>query len=112
MKFNEDKLNDLLGKVVVEMGAASNDPFISIGDKLGLYTTLSESGHLTSQELATKTNTIGRYVREWLSAQVALGFVEFEAASQKFYMTPEQSMVFGNRKSPVFMSGVFYAISS
>lgn len=112
MELNEDKLHALLGKVVTEMGAAANGPLITIGDKLGLFTTLSESGHLSSSELATKTNTAERYVREWLSAQAASGYVEYHANTQKFSMTPEQTMVFGNRKSPVFMTGAFYAISS
>ena len=54
MELNEDKLHALLGKVVTEMGAAANGPLVTIGDKLELYTTLTESGHLTSQELAYK----------------------------------------------------------
>lgn len=112
MKLNEDKLHDLLGKVVVEMGAAANGPLITIGDKLGLYKSLSESGHVTSSELADKTNTSERYVREWLSAQAGSGYVEYDAKSKKFFMTPEQSAVFGNDKSPVFMTGAFYAITS
>lgn len=112
MELNEIKLNDLLGKVVVEMGAAANGPLIILGDKLGLYKCLSESGSLTSDELATKTDTTERYVREWLSAQAASGYVEYDAANQNFFMTPEQSAVFGDNKSPVFMTGAFYAISS
>ncbi|MBU2929722.1 class I SAM-dependent methyltransferase [Winogradskyella psychrotolerans] len=112
MEVNENKLHDLLGKVVTEMGAAANGPLITIGDKLGLFTTLTDHGHLTSYELAEKTNTAERYVREWLSAQAASGYIEYDAVSKKFFMTPEQSMVFGNRKSPVFMTGAFYAISS
>ena len=112
MELNEDKLHDLLGKVVVEMGAAANGPLITIGDKLGLYKSLSESGHVTSSELADKTNTSERYVREWLSAQAGSGYVEYDAKSKKFFMTSEQSAVFGNDKSPVFMTGAFYAITS
>ncbi len=112
MELNETKLHDLLGKVVTEMGAAANGPLVTIGDKLGLYKTLSESGTMTSDELATKTNTAERYVREWLSAQAASGYVEYEAASKKFFMTPEQAAVFGDSKSHVFMTGAFYAISS
>lgn len=112
MELNENKLHHLLGKVVTEMGAAANGPLITIGDKLGLFTTLTECGLLSSHELAEKTNTAERYVREWLAAQAASGYIEYEAASEKFFMTPEQSMVFGNRKSPVFMTGAFYAISS
>ena len=53
-----------------------------------------------------------RYVREWLSAQAASGYVEYDSVNKKFFMTPEQTMVFGDRKSPVFMTGAFYAISS
>ncbi|MFC4633339.1 class I SAM-dependent methyltransferase [Dokdonia ponticola] len=112
MELNEEKLHALLGQVVTEMGAAANGPLITIGDKLGLYTTLSESGNMSSSELATKTHTAERYVREWLSAQAASGYVEYDPTNQTFFMTPEQTMVFGNRKSPVFMTGAFYAISS
>ena len=112
MELNEEKLHALLGKVVTEMGAAANGPLITIGDKLGLFTTLSESDPLSSNELAAKTNTAERYVREWLSAQAASGYVQYHADTQTFSMTPEQTMVFGNRKSPVFMTGAFYAIAS
>jgi len=112
MELNENKLHDLLGKVVVEMGAAANGPLIIIGDKLGLYKSLSESGHMTSDELASKTNTSERYVREWLSAQAGTGYVEYDSKSKKFFMTPEQTAVFGNKKSPVFMTGAFYSITS
>ncbi|MBL4661829.1 MAG: hypothetical protein JKY19_15830 [Alcanivoracaceae bacterium] len=73
MSINEDKLNDLLGQVVLEMGAAANGPLITIGDKLGLYKTLGKSKPLTPNELAAKTNTTERYVAEWLAAQAASG---------------------------------------
>jgi len=112
MEINEDKLNELLGKVVVEMGAAANGPLITIGDKLGLYKTLGQSGSLTSDELATKTNTSERYVREWLSTQAASGYVQYDAEKNQFFMTPEQIAAFGDAKSPVFMTGAFYAITS
>jgi len=112
MEINEDKLNELLGQVVVEMGAAANGPLITVGDKLGLYKTLGESGSVTSIELASKTGTTERYVREWLAAQAASGYIEYNADSNQFYMTPEQVAVFGDSSSPVFMTGAFYAITS
>jgi ubiquinone/menaquinone biosynthesis C-methylase UbiE len=112
MELNETKLHDLLGKVVTEMGAAANGPLITIGDKLGLYKTLSKSGSISSQQLADKTNTAERYVREWASAQAASGYIDYDPSSKTFSMTPEQSAVFGDAKSPVFMTGAFYAISS
>ncbi len=112
MSINEDKLNALLGQVVVEMGAAANGPLITIGDKLGLYKTLAESNALSASELASKTGTALRYVQEWLAAQAASGYVEYDANNHQFYMTPEQVAVFGDNKSPVFMTGAFYAITS
>jgi len=112
MELNENKLHDLLGKVVTEMGAAANGPLITIGDKLGLYKTLSESNEMSSQQLADATNTAERYIREWASAQAASGYINYNPSSNTFSMTPEQTAVFGNAKSPVFMTGAFYAISS
>ena len=112
MELNEDKLHDLLGKVVTEMGAAANGPLVIIGDKLGLYESLAESGPMTSHQLAAATNTAERYIREWLSAQAASGYLQYDAQNENFFMTPEQIAVFGNRKSPVFMTGAFYAITS
>ncbi|WP_299123689.1 class I SAM-dependent methyltransferase [uncultured Winogradskyella sp.] len=112
MKINENKLNDLLGKVVTEMGAAANGPLVTIGDKLGLYKTLSESNSMSSQQLADATDTAERYVREWASAQAASGYINYNASDKTFSMSPEQTAVFGNAKSPVFMTGAFYAISS
>ncbi|TDQ28599.1 class I SAM-dependent methyltransferase [Tenacibaculum caenipelagi] len=112
MELNETKLHDLLGKVVTEMGAAANGPLVILGDKLGLYKSLSESDSLTSHELAQKTNTSERYVREWLAAQAASGYIEYDNSDNTFYMTPEQTAVFGNAKSPVFLTGGFYALSS
>ena len=112
MEINEEKLHELLGKIVVEMGAAANGPLITIGDKLGLYTTLSENGPMSSEQLANATGTAERYVREWLAAQAASAYVEYDEQNHSYHMTPEQTMAFGNRKSPVFMTGAFYAITS
>lgn len=105
-------MHALLGKVVTEMGAAANGPLVIIGDKLGLFEALANNGPMTSDELASKTGTSERYIREWLSAQAASGYVDFDSEDENFFMNPEQIAVFGNRKSPVFMTGAFYAITS
>ena len=112
MELDESKLHELLGKVVTEMGAAANGPLVIIGDKLGLFEALANNGQMTADELASTTRTAERYVREWLSAQAASGYVSYDLESEKFFMTPEQIAVFGNRNSPVFMTGAFYAITS
>jgi SAM-dependent methyltransferase len=112
MELNETKLNELLGKVVTEMGAAANGSLIILGDKLGLYKSLALQGPITSKQLSENTQTTERYVREWLSAQAASGYIEYDYTNEKFWMTPEQATVFGDVESPVFMTGGFYAVSS
>ncbi len=94
------------------MGAGANAPLVLLGDKLGLYEKLSEGGAMTSQALADATGTAERYVREWLSAQAATGYVDYDASSKSFFMTPEQTAVFGNRRSPALMTGAFYSIAA
>jgi SAM-dependent methyltransferase len=106
MDGNPDKLNTFIGKMLGDVGAAMNASLMLIGDKLGLYKTLSAKGPLSSAELAQATNTSERYVREWLAAQAASGYVDYNAASGKFSMTPEQTLVFGDEDSPVFMGAV------
>ena len=96
MDVNPDKLNSFIGKMLGDVGAAMNASLMLIGDKLGLYKTLAAKGPMNSSELAKATGTSERYVREWLAAQAASGYVEYDAASGKFSMTPEQNMVFGD----------------
>ena len=101
-----DKLNLFMGKMLGDVGAAANAALIRTGDRLGLYKTLAEKGPMTSAELAKATGTTERYVREWLSAQAASGYVEYDTQSKKFSMLPEQAMVFADEDSPVFMGAI------
>jgi DNA-binding IclR family transcriptional regulator len=68
----------------MEMGAAMNAALIILGDKLGLYKAMAGPGPLTSAQVAQKTNLNERYVREWLSAQAAGGFLTYDPAAQTF----------------------------
>jgi len=111
MNLDMNKLEPLLGTVVNEIGAASNAALVIIGDKLGLFRALSQ-GAVTSAELAKKTSTHERYVREWLSAQAASGFVDYDADANKFSMSAEQSAVFATEDSPVLMVGGFGLLSA
>ena len=112
MELNEEKLHEFLGTMVTEMGAAANGALIVLGDKLGLFRSLAKNGPMSSGQLAESTETTERYVREWLSAQAASGYVEYDSENETFYMTPEQIAVFGDEDSPVLMTGAFYGISS
>ena len=76
-EVNEEKLHAFLGKMVTEMGAAAVGPLILIGDRLGLYKALAEYGPTGSRQLADATGTSERYIREWLAAQAASGYIEY-----------------------------------
>lgn len=112
MKVDEEKLHVLLGKMVTEMGAAAIGPLIILGDRLGLYKALEDFGPTGSKQLADATGTSERYVREWLAAQAASGYIEYHPEKEQFSMTKEQAMVFSDPNSPVLMTGAYYAISS
>src|SRR5580693_7543011 len=107
MALDMDKLNAFLGKAVVDFGATLNAALIRIGDRLGLYKGLASGGPQTSAELAKRTGTAERYVREWLSAQAAGGYVTYDAASGKFSLSEEQAFAMADDNSPAFMPGAF-----
>jgi ubiquinone/menaquinone biosynthesis C-methylase UbiE len=109
---SETKLHDFVMKAVGEMGAAMNAALIVVGDKLGLYKAMAGSGPMTSEEVAKKTGTLERYVREWLSAQAAGGFVEYDASTKRFTLPPEQAFALANEDSPVFLPGFFYIVEA
>jgi ubiquinone/menaquinone biosynthesis C-methylase UbiE len=110
--MNEAKLYELLGKMVTELGAAWTGASVIIGDQLGLYQALGTNGPLTSAELAQQTGTAERYVREWLATQAASGYIEYDAQAKRFYLTPEQTLVFADPDSPAIMTGGFYSLQA
>lgn len=108
MNINEEKLHNLLGKFVGDLGATMSAGTIVIGEKLGLYKAMRDAGKaVTSEELATATNTNERYIREWLNAQAASGYVEYDADSKSFYMTDEQTFVMTDETSAAYLPGAF-----
>ena len=102
-----ERLEALLGQVVVDCGATANAALVVIGDELGLYRALAEHGPLTPDQLAAATDTTERYVREWLGAQAASGYVDYDPSTQRYSMSPEQAMAFADETSPVFLPGAF-----
>ncbi|MGV7215186.1 class I SAM-dependent methyltransferase [Bradyrhizobium sp. UFLA05-112] len=103
MEVDTDRLNAFMGKMVTELGAAMNASLVLLGDKLGLYRTLAAKGPMNSTELASATGTKERYIREWLASQAASGYIEYDSASGKFSMQPEQAMALADADSPVFL---------
>jgi 2-polyprenyl-3-methyl-5-hydroxy-6-metoxy-1,4-benzoquinol methylase len=107
MAINPDKLNEFLGRALNDFGATFNAALIGIGDKLGLYKALASGGPQTAAELAKRTGTNERYIREWLSAQAAGGYVTYDPAAVKFHLTEEQAFAMADDTSPAFMPGAF-----
>src|SRR5277367_1016348 len=107
MAINEEKLNAFLGKVVGDVGAAMSAALVVVGDKLGLYKALA-TGPQTPAELAKKTETAERYIREWLNSQAAGGYVAYDAASGRYHLEPEQAMALADETSPASVPGLFH----
>jgi 2-polyprenyl-3-methyl-5-hydroxy-6-metoxy-1,4-benzoquinol methylase len=103
--INETTLNELVGRVLGDLGGAVSVPLVRIGDTLGLYATLKTVGPASADELAAAAGCAARYVREWLSAQAASGYVHYE--NGRFSLTPEQAFIFAEPDSPVNLIGAF-----
>ena len=105
--IDNDKLNALVGKMLGDLGGAFSVPTTRIGYRLGLFDALHDKGPATAAELAARTGLTERYVREWTLAQAANGYIDYERATARFSLTPEQAMVFAVKDSPVYLAGAF-----
>src|SRR6266849_2630294 len=111
-EINEDKMNQFLGKVIGDFGASLSSALVYIGQKLGLYKTMAAVGPTTPAELAQHTNTNERYVREWLINQAAGGYVEYDAESGRYGLSPEQAAALTEELSPFYVGGGFFVIKA
>ena len=102
-----EKLEQFVFRAVDEVGATLNSALVVMGDKLGLYKALAGAGPLTPVELARRTGVAERYVREWLNAQAAGGYVEYDGATGSYTLPPEQAMALADESSPAFLPGFF-----
>jgi SAM-dependent methyltransferase len=110
--INEDKMNAFLGKVVSDFGAALSSSLVYIGQKLGLYKAMAAGDAVTPAELAEKTSTNERYVREWLINQAASGYVDYDPASSRYSLSPEQAQALTDESSPYYVGGGFYVVKA
>jgi 2-polyprenyl-3-methyl-5-hydroxy-6-metoxy-1,4-benzoquinol methylase len=106
MQIDESRLQELIGRAVTDFGAAFHATLAVIGDRLGLYRALAEAP-LTAAELAERTGTAERYVREWLGCQAAGGYVTYLPETGRFALTPEQRLLMVEEDSPAFFAGAF-----
>ncbi|HVR87549.1 MAG TPA: class I SAM-dependent methyltransferase [Planctomycetota bacterium] len=106
------KLDAFLGRAVSDMAACMAGVTLILGHKLGLYRAMAGAGPLSSEMLAHKTGIRERYVREWLAAQAAGGYVTYDAASKTYELPPEQAFVLADAGSPAFFPPAYEIVSS
>ena len=101
-----NRLNSFIGQFVADLGAAVHAGMVVIGEKLGLYKALA-GNPMSSAQLAAKTKTDERYVREWLASQAAGGYVTYDESNDKFSLSEEQAFTLANEDSPAYLPGAF-----
>jgi SAM-dependent methyltransferase len=110
--IDEQKLSAFLTKAVEDFGAALSSGLVYIGQKLGLYKAMAGAGPLTSEELAQRTGTVERYVREWLLNQAASGYVEYDPATGRYTLPAEQAVALTDENSQFYVGGGFYVVKA
>jgi SAM-dependent methyltransferase len=109
---DDTKLHAFVGKMLTDLGGGMSVPTVRIGLRLGLFDAL-EREPATAGELAARAGGLHeRYVREWALAQAANGYVDYDPATDRFSLSPEQAMVFTVRDSPVFLAGAFDIVAA
>jgi SAM-dependent methyltransferase len=106
------KVEQFVMSALGELGATLNSALVVIGDRLGLYRAMSGAGPLTPAELAESTGTNERYVREWLNAQAAGGYVTYDPAEQRYTLPPEHAVALADESSPAFLPGAFQLMAA
>jgi SAM-dependent methyltransferase len=101
-----------MGRVVGDFGSTISSALVVIGDKLGLYKAMAGAGPLTPTELARRTETSERYVRDWLVNQAASGYVDYDSATERYTLPAEHALALADEHSPVFVAGGFQNLTS
>jgi SAM-dependent methyltransferase len=106
-QIDQARLDELMGRFVGDLGAAISAALVVIGDRLGIYRAMADGEPVTAEELAERTGTDSRYVREWLSNQAAGGYVTYHPGAGAFSLSPEQAFALAQEGSPAFVPGAF-----
>jgi SAM-dependent methyltransferase len=105
--IDQQKLNDFVMNFVGDLGATLHASTVIVGEKLGLYKAMADTGPISPEELARKTGTTERNVREWLAAQAASGYVEYDSPTSTYTLPPEQAFALADESSPAYLPGAF-----
>jgi 2-polyprenyl-3-methyl-5-hydroxy-6-metoxy-1,4-benzoquinol methylase len=104
---DEDKLMEFVFRAVDEVGATLNSALVVMGDRLGLYRAMADGNPLTPAELAARAGIAERYAREWLNAQAAGAYVDYDPDSCRYSLSPEHAVALTDEDSPAYLPGLF-----
>ncbi len=110
--FNDSKFEELQGKILGDVGGALGLFMAYIGDQTGLYQSLEKLGPSSHTDLAKVTGINERYLREWLSANAAFGYIDYDSGQDTFSLNPEQAALFSHEGEPTCMQGFFQTVIS
>jgi 2-polyprenyl-3-methyl-5-hydroxy-6-metoxy-1,4-benzoquinol methylase len=110
--IDETRLHEFLGKVVGDVGSAMSAALVVLGDQVGLWRAMAATGPVTPTELARRSETTERYVREWLNAMAASGYVSYDPAAQTFSLPAEHAIALTDSESPAFVPGLFQVVAA
>src|SRR5207244_12159521 len=109
--IDQNKIQQFMKKAVGDIAGSSNAMLVIIGERLGLYRAMAQANSPVSvKELADKTGTVERLVREWLANQVASGYMEYNPSRRKYRLHPEHALALADENSPIYLQGIFKAI--
>jgi SAM-dependent methyltransferase len=107
---DEAALGDFMHRFIVDLAATHHAVTVAIGDELGLYRAMADTGPATDREIAAAAGCDERYLREWLNAQAASGYCEYDPSTDRYWLTPAQRACLADEDSPTFLAaGVFLA---
>jgi len=111
--IDQNKIQQFMNKAVGDIAGSSTAMLVIIGHRLGMYRVLPQANTpLSVKELADKTGTVERLVKEWLANQVASGYIEYDPSSRKYRLPPEHALALADENSPIYLQGIFKAIKS
>jgi 2-polyprenyl-3-methyl-5-hydroxy-6-metoxy-1,4-benzoquinol methylase len=106
------RLEEMLGRFTMDLGAAMSFPLVLAGEQLGLFAAMADGEPVTPADVAARTDADERYLREWLSAMAAGGYVTYDAGADRFHLEPEQALVLAGEDGPAYIPGAFHVAAS
>ena len=110
--MDQSRVEGFVHKALGDLGSALTASLVVIGDKLGLYQAMADAGPLTPAELAARTGTVERCVREWLAAQAAAGYVDYDVTTQRYTLPAEHAVALVDEESPACVLGGFQGMTA